>query len=261
MKKMLNLLVTENRQLNPSHHLLKFTTTDTSILPEMYPGQFVEVLVSNSTKTFLRRPISVNYVDKNKNELWLLIQKVGEGTRKMCEYTTGDSVNMILPLGNSFTIPENAAVDSDFLLIGGGVGIAPILFLSSVLKERGFSPKMLLGARSKSDLLHLDEFAKYGEISCTTEDCSFGEKGFVTDHTILKNRSFTKIFTCGPKPMMVAVAKYAHENNIDCEASLENTMACGFGACLCCVEDTKSGNKTVCMEGPVFNIKDLKWTD
>ena len=93
----------------------------------------------------------------------------------------------------------------------------------------------------------------------TTEDGSQGEKGFVTNHSILSNEHFDFIATCGPKPMMMAVAKYAHKAGIECEVSLENMMACGLGACLCCVEKTNEGNLCVCKEGPVFNIKQLLW--
>ena len=92
----------------------------------------------------------------------------------------------------------------------------------------------------------------------TTEDASLGEKGFVTNHSVL-NEKFDKIYTCGPKPMMMAVAAYAKQNNIACEVSLENKMACGLGACLCCVEDTKEGHRCVCTDGPVFSIDELKW--
>lgn len=257
MKKMLDLVVTENNILNRNYSLIKLTTTNDDTLPEMLPGQFVQVRVDNSPTTFLRRPISVNFVDKETNELWLLVQKVGDGTNKMCEAQKGDIMNLLLPLGSTFTFPEDKS--SKILLIGGGVGTAPMLFLGSLLKNKGYNPTFLLGARSKDDLLQLDEFAKYGEVFCTTEDASFGEKGYVTNHSILQNQSFSKIYTCGPKPMMLAVAGYAHKNNIECEVSLENLMACGFGTCLCCVEDTKEGNICVCTEGPVFNIERLKW--
>lgn len=257
MKKMLDLVVTENRQLNQNYNLIKLTTPDKSDLPDMYPGQFVEVRVDGSPTTFLRRPISVNYVDKATNELWLLIQVVGDGTRKMSEYKKGDIVNLLLPLGNYFTLPENT--DQEFLLIGGGVGTAPMLYLGSWMKEKGFTPNFLLGARSKADLLQLADFAKYGNVYCTTEDGSYGEKGYVTDHSILRDKRFSGIYTCGPKPMMMAVARYADSNNINCEVSLENTMACGFGVCLCCVENTREGNICVCTEGPVFNIDKLAW--
>ncbi|MGL4332083.1 MAG: dihydroorotate dehydrogenase electron transfer subunit, partial [Bacteroidales bacterium] len=101
-------------------------------------------------------------------------------------------------------------------------------------------------------------FKKYGNVHITTEDGSFGEKGYVTNHSVFSN-SIDKIFTCGPKPMMQAVARIAKEKSIDCEVSLENTMACGFGVCLCCVENTVDGHVCVCKEGPVFNISKLKW--
>lgn len=258
MKKMLDLVVTDNVRLNHNYSQIKLTTIDGTTLPEMYPGQFVEIRVDGSPSTFLRRPISVNFVDKTTNELWLLVQSIGEGTRKMCEYEKGQKVNFLLPLGTSFTIPEENT-HQELLLVGGGVGTAPMLYLGSVLKEKGFNPKFLLGARSKNDLLQLDEFAKYGEVFCTTEDGSYGEKGYVTNHSVLEKKQFSSIYTCGPKPMMVAVAKYADSKKINCEVSLENTMACGFGVCLCCVEETCEGNVCVCTDGPVFNIEKLTW--
>jgi dihydroorotate dehydrogenase electron transfer subunit len=225
----------------------------------MQPGQFVEVKVEHSPQTFLRRPISVNFVDKATNELWLLIQKVGEGTRTLCKLKQSDIINLLLPLGNAFSEPKS--LSGNTLLIGGGVGVAPMLYLGAVLKAKGYTPKFLLGARSKDDLLQLKEFAGYGEVYCTTEDGSLGEKGYVIGHSILQSLTFDAIYTCGPKPMMMAVARYAHTHNIFCEVSLENTMACGFGVCLCCVENTRNGNVCVCTEGPVFNINDLKWID
>ena len=129
--------VTENSRLHKNYCLLKLTSADD--LPEMLPGQFVEVRVENSPTTFLRRPISINFVDQAKNELWLLIQLVGDGTRKMAEFRPGDLVNIILPLGNGFTIPSKG-MDKKLLLIGGGVGTAPMLYLGACLKEAGFEP-------------------------------------------------------------------------------------------------------------------------
>lgn len=257
MKKyILDMKVTENTRLHKNYCLLKLTSEE--VLPDMLPGQFVEVRVENSPTTFLRRPISVNFVDKETNELWLLIQLVGDGTRKMAEYQPGDRVNILLPLGNGFSLPEKA--EQKLLLIGGGVGTAPLLYLGSQLKAAGFEPAFLLGARSKEDVLQLDQFQAIGVVHITTEDGSLGEKGYVTNHSILGQTHFDRIYTCGPKPMMVAVAKYADKESILCEASLENTMACGIGACLCCVEKTKEGHHVcVCTEGPVFNINQLTW--
>lgn len=255
MKKfMRDLIVKRITTLNDQYFLL--VLTDHSPLPEMLPGQFVEVRIDNSSDTFLRRPISINFVDKAANEMWLLIQIVGAGTRKMSEYKPGDLINLLFPLGNSFTIPND--MSNRILLIGGGVGIAPILFYGAYLKELGFQCSFLIGGRSSDNLLQLEDFSRYGNVYTTTEDGSHGEKGYVTQHSIL-NEHFDAIYTCGPTPMMQAVARYAHLNNIFCEVSLENTMACGFGTCLCCVTDTVDGHICVCTEGPVFNITKLKW--
>ncbi|ERI86109.1 putative dihydroorotate oxidase, electron transfer subunit [Bacteroides pyogenes F0041] len=256
MKKfILDLTVTENVRLNDNYVLLKLTSQ--SLLPEMLPGQFAELRVDGSPATFLRRPISINFVDKERNEVWFLIQLVGEGTRHLARLNTGDILNVILPLGNTFTMPQKPS--DKLLLIGGGVGTAPMLYLGEQLAEKGHKPNFLLGACSRKDLLQLEEFAKYGEVYTTTEDGSYGEKGYVTQHSILNKIEFEKIYTCGPKPMMIAVAKYAKNKRIDCEVSLENTMACGIGACLCCVENTTEGHLCVCTEGPVFNINKLLW--
>lgn len=249
------LVIVENSRLNERYFLLKLERE--SPLPEILPGQFVNILVKDSPSTFLRRPISVNMVDRAHNRLWLLVAIVGEGTRHLSRLQTGDTLDLLYPLGNSFTIPENTA--DKVLLCGGGVGTAPMLYLGKILKENGFSPVFLLGARKENDLLQLDEFARWGTVCTTTEDGSFGEKGFVTQHSVLSDVRFDHIFVCGPTPMMRAMARYAASKGIDCEVSLENKMACGLGACLCCVEKTTSGNECVCTKGPVFNIKELLW--
>lgn len=257
MKKYLkDLTVVENLQLNDRHVLLKLTQEEA--LPEILPGQFVEVRVDNSPSTFLRRPISVNFVDRKTNQLWLLIQTIGEGTRHLGALKAGDKVNVLYPLGNGFTMPQNK--ENRALLVGGGVGIAPLLYFGAELKRLGYqNVSFLLGARTGKDLLMLEQFRQFGTVFTTTEDGSMGDKGFVTQHSVLNQQIFDNIYCCGPKPMMVSVAKYAKMHRIPCEVSLENKMACGLGACLCCVEDTKEGNVCVCKEGPVFNIDELLW--
>ncbi|WP_072530831.1 dihydroorotate dehydrogenase electron transfer subunit [Bacteroides ilei] len=256
MKKyILDLTVTENIRLHSNYVLIKLTQSDP--LPEMLPGQFAEIRVDGSNTTFLRRPISINYVDRKANEVWFLVQLVGDGTRKLATVQKGDIVNVVLPLGHGFTIP--ATPETKVLLVGGGVGTAPMLYLGEALLKTGCKPTFLLGARSANDLLQLEQFGALGDVYTTTEDGSMGEKGYVTMHSVLRERKFDMIYTCGPKPMMMAVAKYAKTADIDCEVSLENTMACGVGACLCCVEKTDEGHVCVCKEGPVFNIKKLLW--
>ncbi len=254
MKYIIDLTVRSVENLSPKHVLIKLT--DHQPLPEMLPGQFVEVRVDGSPATFLRRPISIHFVDRARNELWLMVAMIGDGTRQMGRLQAGDTLNCVLPLGNAFTMP--AAKDEKVLLVGGGVGVAPMLYLGSALHAQGIQPTFLLGGRTAQDLLELDLFNRYGRVCVTTEDGSLGEKGFVTNHSVL-NEHFDRICTCGPTPMMKAVAHFAKEHDITCEVSLENLMACGLGACLCCVEKTTEGNLCVCKEGPVFNIHRLLW--
>jgi dihydroorotate dehydrogenase electron transfer subunit len=256
-KKIANWRVKDNIPLNDKHSLLKLTLEES--LPEILPGQFVQVKVDNSESVFLRRPISVHYVDRKNHELWLLIQIVGDGTFQLSKLNPGDSLNLIYPLGNGFSIPAGSDRDQKLLLIGGGVGSAPLLYLGACLKEKGFTPTFLLGARSERDLLQLDEFKKLGTVHITTENGALGEKGYVVNHSSLPEGDADFIYACGPNLMMLSVARYAKEYGIPCEVSLENRMACGIGACLCCIEKTIQGNVCVCTEGPVFNINQLTW--
>ena len=204
----------------------------------------------------LRRPISVHSFDAEKNEIGFLVQVVGDGTRWLASLKVGDKVNTLMPLGNGFTMPTEGG--GRYLLVGGGVGSAPLYCLAEQLRKNGNDFVILIGARAAKDLYRRDAYEALGRVEYTTEDGSLGEKGYVTNHSVLAEK-FDGIFTCGPKPMMLAVAKYARENSIACEVSLENKMACGLGACLCCVEDTKEGHKCVCTDGPVFSIDELKW--
>lgn len=314
MKKyILDLVVKSISQPRPGYVVLQLTDP-TGPLPEMLPGQFVEVRVDGSPSTFLRRPISINFVDREANELWLLVHVVGDATRTLARLEAGAVVNVVLPLGHGFSLPEKAtsrknreaqdgnteAQDGNseardggskardgkseahgdgevrdggrYLLVGGGVGTAPLLYLGQELVARGCRPSFLLGGRTADDLMQLDLFRRFGDVYLTTEDGSAGERGFVTQHSLWNSvavsedisegtalPAFDLICTCGPKPMMMAVARLAREKGIPCEASLENLMACGLGACLCCVEDTTDGNVCVCKEGPVFSTDKLKW--
>lgn len=259
-KYVLDLRVSRLERLHERYVLLRLTHDEQ--LPPMVPGQFVEVRIDGSGKAFLRRPISICNIDRQANELWLLVAVVGDGTRWLSTLRQGDVVNVVGPLGHGFSVPaigQGASHDANVLLVGGGVGVAPLLYQGAYLRSLGFSPRFLLGARSAGDLLLLDEFRKYGQVLVTTEDGSEGERGFVTQHSVLGSGRFDLIQSCGPTPMMKSVAKYAYRQAIDCEVSLENLMACGLGACLCCVEKTTEGHLCVCNDGPVFNIKRLLW--
>ena len=245
-----------NAEIGASYSLLKLKPSVGNISEKgILPGQFVQVETPGNA-TYLRRPISVCFVDEKNNHLWLLVRRAGAGTDALCDVDLGDKLNLVYPLGNGFSYDGGDCKKT--LLIGGGVGVAPLLYLGAKLDEAGCNPSFLLGARSEKDVLLFDEFSKHGDVYVSTEDGSAGEKGLVTTNSILES-CFDKIFCCGPMPMMKAVAKIARDKGIECEVSLENVMACGVGACLCCVEKTTEGNLCVCKEGPVFNINRLLW--
>ena len=263
-KNLTDFRVVENLRLTNRLFLLKLTPADGSPIQETKPGQFVEVRVDNEPKVFLRRPISIHRVLNDENQLWLLVQNAGNGTNKMSELKQNDILNIVYPLGNGYTLSTGRV-----LLVGGGVGIAPLLEARAVMKQRGANVTYLLGARNANDLVELDLYKSIGEVLVTTEDGSEISgldcpKGFVTNHTRMESGQYDAIKVCGPGPMMKAVAKKiadwpeAKQSHF-CEVSLENKMACGLGVCLCCVENTKEGHKCVCSEGPVFDVNDLNW--
>ncbi|MBR5604012.1 MAG: dihydroorotate dehydrogenase electron transfer subunit [Bacteroidales bacterium] len=254
MKKITDFRLIEKKEWAKSTYLLLQSDEP---LEDIKAGQFVQVKVDDAANTYLRRPISIHDVDYQNRTITLLVQRVGEGTNKISDTEINDTLNIIYPLGNGFTMPEDK--DAKVVLVGGGIGIAPMYYLGKVLKEKGLEPVFVLGGRSKEDLIMLDKFSSVGEVYITTNDGSLGEQGFVTQHSVWKEKKFDMIYTCGPKPMMMAVANLARENDICCEVSLENLMACGLGACLCCVENTIEGHVCVCKEGPVMNINKLLW--
>jgi dihydroorotate dehydrogenase electron transfer subunit len=255
-KHIIDLQVVSVEALGERFVLLKCTDPNAP-LPPMMPGQFAQLRVDGSKETFLRRPISINFVDTKLNQIWFLVQLVGAGSRALGRLREGDTLNALLPLGNGFSMPVSA--EKKHLLVGGGVGTAPLLYLGAQMNLMGMRPTFLLGARTKDMLLQMEDFQRVGDVYVTTEDGSAGEKGFVTQHSILFKQHFDRISVCGPSPMMKAVARFARANSVPCEVSLENMMACGLGACLCCVEKTVKGNVCVCTEGPVFDINELTW--
>ncbi|MCK3686057.1 dihydroorotate dehydrogenase electron transfer subunit [Maribellus sp. YY47] len=251
-----NFVVVENKPLNATNFLIKVKSDST--LPPIFPGQFVNVEINDSKEIFLRRPFSIFEVDQKENTLSMIVKILGRGSKKLTEIEPGNQVSLVYPLGKSFTYPSST---DKVLLIGGGSGVAPMLFLA---KEAGLDKTqvdVLLGARTKEDHIDVEHYSKYAQLHYATEDGSKGEKGFVTQHSVFTSglRKYDKIYACGPDGMMRAIAKVAKAEDVFCEVSLENLMACGFGVCLCCIEPTQKGNLCVCTDGPVFNIKDLKW--
>lgn len=252
LNKSLKLL--ENRWVTDEYFVLKLQAGQE--VKDILPGQFVQVRVDNSDSTFLRRPISVYDTDTNLNTLDLLIKIAGKGTLTLSGLESGADLSLVYPLGNSFTVPD---VPERILLVGGGVGVAPLFLAGKKLTMSGMDVEFLLGYRTDKQVIDLEIFSSIGKVNLTTEDGSTGVKGFVTDHTVISKGRFDRIYCCGPDLMMKAVASLAKKYGITCEVSLENLMACGFGACLCCIEETVNGNLCACTDGPVFNINDLKW--
>lgn len=257
MKKQLtDFTIKSNVRLTPSCNLLTLEPESGNKLPKILPGQFVEVAVDS---VMLRRPISVCDVDYDLNQLKLLVRNAGKGTSEMISLPEGAVLNIMYPLGNGFTVaPETVHAGSRMLLVGGGVGTAPLFYLGKKLKEMGAEVTFLTGAKTRNELLLVNDMQQIAETAVTTDDGSFGEKGFVVNSSVW-DKTWDRIYCCGPAPMMKAVAAMAKNKNIPCEVSLENMMACGLGACLCCVEKTVKGNVCVCAEGPVFDINDLTW--
>lgn len=252
-KRVEDLTIIGIKILNKEFFILELSGSE--CIDELLPGQFVQVKVEGSPETFLRRPISIHDVDYNKKTLKLLVQIVGKGTEALSKLVTGNTLNIIYPLGNSFSQPEPG---DRVLLVGGGCGIAPLLFQARFIGKKGIVPDILLGFRNSSRVLEIDDYKSAGNVFITTEDGSVGEKGFVTNSSLF-NGSYNRIYCCGPESMMKAVGAWALKNNVFCEVSLENLMACGIGACLCCVAETVNGNQCTCIDGPVFNINVLKW--
>lgn len=254
MKRIQDFKFEDYRWLNYQNYILTLKTNDP--IAEVKPGNFAELKIPNAPDVFLRRPLSILDVDHDSGTISFYVKIIGKGTEKLGKLRSGDKVNVIYPLGNSFSVDGVKKV----LLVGGGSGIAPFILLGRQLKQKGAEITFLIGARNKEEVLLTEEFEKLGKVLVTTENGTMGQTGLVTHHSVFSDGSdFDKIYTCGPDPMMKAIAKIADKKGIACEASLENMMACGFGACLCCVVETTGGNKCVCTEGPVFNTKNLAW--
>ena len=246
MKKFLSAEIVEKRLLSPAYLLL---TLDTGEPVQAAAGQFAALQAPN---VFLRRPFSIH--DAEGTRLTFLLKIVGPGTQKLSELRPGERLSIIYPLGNGFTLQSNKPA----VLVGGGAGVAPLLLLARQLQAIGVRPTVILGGRAKDDIVQLGVLAGYADVKITTEDGSLGTQGFVTaELAALPGK--TMVYACGPEPMLRALHKLAAEKKFELQVALEAVMACGVGACLGCVTDTRSGRICVCTAGPVFRAEDLPW--
>lgn len=254
MKKyQLDMAVASTRRLASGFLHLVLAMPDGGEVPQMEPGQFVELAVDRAP-VLLNRPISI--FNRTDRTVELLVSPVGTATKALCDYAEGDRLRVVGPLGHGFTTAF--AAGSRVLLVGGGVGIAPLYYQLRKLLDAGVAAEVLFGMRTAPDAEICAMFEALAPLHVCTDDGSAGFHGLVTQHPVVKE-GFGMMQVCGPKPMMRACARLAAELGIDAEVSLENHMACGLGACLCCVEDTVDGNVCVCKNGPVFNTAQLKW--
>lgn len=224
-------------------------------------GQFVSVY-SNDASKLLPRPISLCGIDRKAGTLRLVYRVTGKntGTEEFSRLQTGDTVKIMGPLGNGFTVEKGKKA----FLIGGGIGVPPMLQLAKEMKDAGENFQIVMGYRDAGTFL-LDEFKEQGESFVATEDGSVGTKGNVLDAIRENHLDADVIYACGPTPMLRALKAYAEEQNMTCYVSMEERMACGIGACLACVcnsteKDAHSNvkNKRICKEGPVFNAKEVE---
>lgn len=231
---------------------------ETELAEEAHAGQFVAVYPHNAA-TLLPRPISICEVDKDRGRMRLVYRIAGKGTAEFSACRTGDDLEVLGVLGNGFPI-EKAAGKKAFLM-GGGIGIPPMLQLA---KELDADKHILLGYRNQ-DIFLQEDLAENGQVYIATEDGSVGVQGNVMDIVRVNELQADVIMACGPMPMLRAVKAYAEEQGIDAYISLEERMACGVGACLGCVCRTRQtdhhshvNNARICTDGPVFEAKDVE---
>ena len=246
--------ILENKKVNAEYYKLVFASKPLS--EKVQPGQFLNIQIENHQGLLLRRPFSYYRIRGRKIEI--LYEILGRGTSLLAQKRPGHTLKALGPLGKPFT---QKLKGKRRILIAGGVGVPPLVFLAETIQYL-ILPSLLIGCKSKKEVLPSRELAKIkGKVFYATNDGSYGKKGFVTVllHDLLKKENPKSLFiqTCGPHMMMDAVMNLAKELGVEGEASLDERMACGVGACLGCVVETHEGFKTSCVEGPVFSFSEL----
>ena len=260
--------VLENACVGPRLYLMRLSAP--LIAGSLEPGQFVHMRVPGMEGHILRRPFSVYARDAASGRIEILYQTVGFGSDQMASLVAGQcgEAELIGPVGRAWAPPEGA---SRVLLVGGGVGAAPLYLLAESLVAAGVRTDVVLGAQTKAALVCRDRYdaliAKQGAAArCATDDGTFGRPGFCTslsaealEQAEAAGAPYEWVAVCGPEPLMRIVASQAAGAGVACQVSLERRMACGVGACLSCVVDTVAGKKRACVDGPIFDAKELTW--
>ena len=245
--------------------IYKFTVEAEEIVKIAKPGNFIEIRVSEETEPFLRRPISIYNLNKEQGTLEFIFQVKGKGTKILSKKEVQDKIDIIGPLGYGTFKQEGY---KKIAIIGGGIGIFPLYELAKEAKNQGKEIAGYLGFRNKEYVMLEKEFKEVtSHLEITTDDGTYGKKGFAINSLIedMEKEKYECIYACGPLPMLRAVQKYANENNIECQISLEEKMGCGLGVCLGCAVKTAKSPKDapeyfhVCKGGPVFNARDVEF--
>jgi len=254
----------------PAGNYFRLVFQDNGALKNALPGQFINVRLSKSLNPLLRRPFSIARVlpgPKGKNRIEILYAKMREGTRLLSLKKPGEEIGVLGPLGKPFPYLDR---QHPVLIVSGGIGVAPLVFLAEYLKKKKVPFRVFLGARTGKDLVDLEVFQKLKvPLYITTDDGSWGQKGFVTlslqDYLANeKTPKGTVIYACGPRPMFKAVSKVGEKFKIPTYLSWEENMGCGLGICLTCVCPVKQGDGTLkmirsCYEGPIFDSATVEW--
>ena len=257
--------ILSNQEIAPAYWRIRLSAPPSFVSAK--PGQFIMVQVSDSISPLLRRPFGVFNTGTDEQPWFEMLYKVvGKGTALLASHHTGEIIDVLGPLGTGF---DQGSDDEEKLIVGGGIGLAPLYPLCKELTQKKSPVRLFVGGRTQADILCLEDFKALG-VDChvATEDGSLGTKGFVTkalEQHLDQLSGKAALYVCGPHGMLAAVARIADARQLPCQVSLENYMACGVGACLGCVTPGKNHSPTtpdyrcVCAEGPVFASNELQW--
>jgi len=244
IKSLIKSQLTEINDLGNGYFINWFKAPE--IIKDIKPGQFLMLEAGQ----YLNRPLSVYEI--RKDEIGFLYKIFGKGTEFLSSLKKGDSIQINGPLGKGFILPEDKT--KTVLIVAGGIGIATFPFLARTAHKNGYKVKVLYGARSKNDLVCLDELNKYSELKTITDDDSSGRKGYVTEllEEEIKENKDQEIMACGPAPMLKNLMKVCNKYNVFAQVSFEEFMACGYGVCMSCVIKSDGRYLRTCVDGPVM---------
>ncbi|MCI9128747.1 MAG: dihydroorotate dehydrogenase electron transfer subunit [Eggerthellaceae bacterium] len=251
--------VTSNRHLHGQLYLMELDCP--YVAANIQPGQFIHMEIPDRQANILRRPFSIFDADEDAGRIEILYQCLGSGTDAMATWEEGFLTRMIGCIGRPWEVPYSA---KSVLLVGGGVGAAPLFLLARQLEENDVQTDVILGAATEGALVCRKRFTDVFqcEPSCSTDDGTYGRAGFATalvEEALASGATYDYAAVCGPEPLMRAASKLLLDAGVATQVSMEKRMACGVGACLSCVVETTAGKKRACVDGPIFDAEDVVW--